>query len=69
MMYPAHHTGLYPLSATELFINRLRRLDKRAYFAMMYGSDRPTQERIDEEGCGAVVCAARLPGHLYGNQK
>jgi hypothetical protein len=68
MMYSTRTTGLYPLSAVELFGNRLRWLDKRAYYAMMYGSDKPAQERIDEEGCGAVVCAVRLPGQLYGNQ-
>lgn len=38
----------------------LREIDKGVSFAIGYGLDEPLQERIDEEGCGAVFCAARL---------
>ena len=52
---------MIPLTAVELFDwPKLSRIAKRETYAAMYGSDRLLHERIDEEGCGAVICAARL---------
>ena len=45
----------------------LHKIGKRELYAKLYGSIKPLQQRIDEEGCGAVF-AAVLPGQLYGNQ-
>lgn len=42
----------------------LKRVSKSAYYAVMYGTPYRTvireyvEERIDEEGCGAVMCVA-----------
>lgn len=39
---------------------KLHEISKPICYAMIYGQKRLFQKRIDEEGCGAVFCAACL---------
>jgi hypothetical protein len=65
------------MTLTDLFLSRLspghapfrlnlsglREVDRRAYYALLYGNEGPTAVRIDEEGCGSLVTAV-----LFGKQ-
>lgn len=47
-------------SPYDTFINiALHNIDKSILYALCWSSTRPIQERIDEEGCGAVMAAAK----------
>ena len=38
---------------------RLHHVYRDGLFALAYSSDKAVITRVDEEGCGAVMCAAR----------
>lgn len=40
--------------------HKLHKIDKALLYDAFHYSSKVLQERIDEEGCGAVFCAARL---------
>lgn len=41
----------------------LRKFSKHIAYSVCYSGFKAVQERIDEEGCGAVMCAAKLHFH------